>query len=880
MNYTKFSLSLLTASILNATLIAPTVAQEALAQAEQDNVEIISVKGIRSSITDALSVKQNSDVIADAISSEDIGKLPDENVAETLQRITGIQIQRRNGEGSRVSVRGLVQNRIEIDGVSLVNPIGRSYSGFDETVFPVLQFVPSELLSGIEVYKSYSADQIAGSLGGTVNLTLLKPLSIGDRFSGAVQASYDDKTEDTDPRLSVTLSKELIEGELGVLFSLTQARRSVGEELFFTRTGWSGSEFFSNGDFRLQTLEEDRDRTGAVFNVQWRPTSDTEIYLNTFYAAFDIERERSWFSSGGSGGTNPDDYLTPPTILPSGTIIAGEFVSQLQGNGEALNNDSETQSIVAGFEHTIEDLLIKGLVSFGDAEQVDDQSFARVRQNDVSFAKDFRGDVPSLSVIDQTDPNNPSTYDSGSGLIGFSNDITYESEETTAELEFEYFLSGDFITSVEAGVRWADQESSRTQFRAGNPSGGGVWIVATPGGLEGNIDSSLYQSVSLSNVFGGAGSNVTNFLAANPRGLGGTSNLLSYVQQNATADGAGVFFSQPDGTYSTQEEITSLYGLVNFETEIADKLVTGSFGGRWVDTQQTSEFFVIDESGPTAQSLERDYDNFLPSANVKVQLDDDLFVRGAYSKVISRPDTFALAGGVSLDQLAGTASGGNPLLDVAEADAFDVSVEWYINDFSAFTVGLFTKDVSGFLAPQTERRQIPGSLNNDPGSPDFGTEFFLVSSVAAGGESSIDGIELAYQTVLDSGFGAQINYTFVDSDGLDSENGETTQLEGLSENSYNLVLFYEQDNYSARFAYNWRDEYLVSRNFNGSPLFEEARGQLDFSASYDINENWRVTFDAINLNDERVDQYSELVERKFRIEDTGRRFFLGVRATY
>ncbi|WP_040513830.1 TonB-dependent receptor [Paraglaciecola polaris] len=869
-------LSLCIAGVLNAL---PMYAQES---SSIENVEVISVKGIRQSITAALAVKQDASVISDAISAEDIGKLPDENVAETLQRITGIQIQRRNGEGSRVAVRGLVQNRIELDGVSLVNPIGRSYSGFDETVFPVLQFVPAELLSGVEVYKSASADQVSGSLGGTVNLTLLKPLSVGDKTSISLQGSYDDRTDAVDPRYGITWSKELIEGELGVLVSLSESARSVGEELFFTRTGWSGDTLSAPGDLRLQTLDEDRDRTGALFNVQWRPTSETEIYLNTFYASYDIERDRSWFSSADSGGSVIANYLDTPMVSSNDTILAGTFISQVQGNGEALENNSETTSIVLGFNHTIDNWLFEGKVSHGSAEQDDYQDFARVRQNGVTFFRDFGQDLPVLNVTDDFDANDPNLYDSASGLIGFSQVVNYENDETTATFDTTYYLENDFFTSIEAGIRWADQKASRYQERAGDAiNGGGVWIVPTLGGLEGSVDQNLYRSVSLSDVYDGEASNVERFIAAVPGGLGSTKALLNYVQQNASTQGSGVFFAQPDGTYSTAEEMTSLYIKANFQTQWSDLPVSGGFGARWVDTSQESRFFFIDDTGATADTFNRDYSNFLPSANIKIELDSDLILRAAYSKVVAQPDSSALAGGVSLDVLAGAARGGNPNLDVAEADAYDLSLEWYISEFSALTGAIFRKDVSGFLSPNTERKALEGAVNANVGSPDFGTNNFLVTSTVAGGDSTINGLELAYQTVWESGFGVQSNYTYIDSDGVSTGGDELSlPLEGLSENSVNLVAFYEKYGYSVRFAYNWRDSYLVSRNFNGSQLFEESRGQLDFSASYDINESWRVSFDAINLNDERVDQYSNFEERKFRVENTGRRFFAGVRATF
>lgn len=880
--------AIMQAGAVSAACVASSV--PAMAQSnEAEALEEVVVTGIRRSIGDAIGIKRDASNIVDAISAEDIGKLPDENVAETLQRINGVQIQRRNGEGAGVSVRGLSQNRLEVDGVTLVNPTGRN-SGPSESTFPVLQFVPSDLLSGVQVAKSASADQIEGSLGGTVNLTLLKPLDVGDRLSISTQAAYDDRTKDVDPRFSLSWSKVLADDTFGVLLSYSKTERSVGEELFFTRTGYSGADSngdgvddsnFAPGDLRFQTLEEDRDRSGFLGSLQWRPGDNTEIYLNAFYASYDLDRDRSWFSSAGSGGDDLADYNNP-VVSDRGTIIAGEFNSQIQGNGESLTNESETSSFVLGGEHIVNNWTFNAKVSSGSAEQADRQDFARVRHNGVQFYRDLSGSVPSLDVVDDFDVLNPASYDSSSGLIGFSNRIDYESDETAFQFDVDYDIENSFITSVETGFRWADQESSRIQFRAGDNNGGGVWIVSTEGGLA-SIDPGLYEVISLSDVYGGT-SNQAAYIAADPDGLGGTTGLLNYVNANPRSgdtgrSNQGVFVYQPDGSHSTEEEIRSVYLKVNFATEVGNLPVSGNVGVRYIETDQRSLFNQITSpdgvTTVTPTTFNRDYDNVLPSLNLRADLNEDLSLRFAASQVLSRPSTGSLAGGVSLDEAAGTGSGGNPALDPAEADAYDLSLEWYINDTSSLTAAYFYKDVDGFLGSVSRIESVSGATNNNSASPDFGTDRLLVSRVEASESSTIKGFELAYQNVWDNGFGTQLNYTYVDSDGVGS-----LPLEGLSEVSYNVVGFYEADNYSARLAYNWRDDYLVSRSFNGSALFQEARGQLDLSLSYDITENISVSLEGINLNDERVYEYATLTERPFRIANTGRRFFVGIRASF
>lgn len=866
---------------LLGTTAASLAPQTALGQDGAAPLEEIVVSGIRRSLTDAVNVKRTATGVVDAISSEDIGELPDENVAETLQRINGIQIQRRNGEGSRVNVRGLVQNRLEVDGATLVSPLGRSYTGFDESVFPVLQFVPSDLLSGVQVYKTSEANQVEGALGGTVNLTLHKPLDLGNTISVGAQLSYDDETEDTDPRLSGTISRTNADETFGGLLSVSQSTRSVGEQLFFSRTGWSmgATGFAAPGDFRLQNLEEDRDRTGILGSLQWAPNENTNLTFQAFHATYDIERDRSWFSAAGSGGTDPAAYLDTPVISPNNTILAGTYTSQIQGNGEHNEIDSETTNFSLTLDRTVGSWDFSARVTTGEAEQNERQDFIRVRQNGVTFFRDYTGSTPILNVTDGFDILDPALYDSASGLIGFSNDVLHENEETTFTVDATYNIDGGFVTSVDAGIRIADQEATRTWFHSGNAAGAGVWIVETPGGLTGNVDPALFEVWDL-DVFGGGSSNVTQFLAGDPDGLGSTAALNAWVQANGRA-GHGIFMQSARQTHGTQEDLAAAYVKLNFESEWGTVPVSGNIGLRWVDTDQTSDFFLLSATGTTPVTTSRSYDDVLPSLNIRFDLNDDVVLRFGASEVIARPDTTELRGSTSIDSLAGTASGGNTNLAPATATAFDVSLEWYLDDASVASIAVFTKDVDGFLSAQTAVETIEGGgTNQNVASPDFGTFNFLTSRSVAIGESSIDGVELAFQKAWDSGFGTQLNFTYVDSSGVEAAGGPAIPLEGLSETSYNIVGFYENDLFAARLAYNWREEFLVSRSFNGSPLFEEDRGQLDFSASYYVTDAITLSLEAINLNDERVDQYSEFTERKFRIEDTGRRFFFGVRASF
>ena len=856
------------------------MAQDAESDADETAVlDTVTVQGVRSSIQNQIALKKNSSTIVDGISAEDIGKLPDENVVESLQRINGVQIQRRNGEGAGVSVRGLPQNRLEINGVTLVNPTGRN-SGPDEGTFPVLQFVPSELLSGIEVAKASEADRVEGSIGGTVTLKTHRPLALGNKFAVTAQAGYADRAEEIDPRISGTFSRVSNDGQWGVLLGVSFSERSLNEELFFTRTGWSGQDSngdgfadtnFAPGDLRYQTLDETRERLGVVGTIQYEPSSNTEFALDLFYSSFDLARSRSWWSSSGSGGNDPAGYLNGSAVVNgSSTILAGDYIAQAQGNGEDLTNESETINLVFSGTHEAGPWEFSGILNFGEASQADDQDFARVRVNGVQFSRDFSGSIPNLSVDPAFGVTDPGAYTS---IIGFSNDIDFENEETAAQFDVDYNMEDGFFSSLEAGVRWADQSASRRQLRAGNATGGGVWVVAgdpATGFDNGLAPAGILEVVSLADVFGGSATSNSAFLAANPHGLGGRNALLSFA--------GAQLFEQPDGGYSTDETIWSAYGKANFESQLGNTPFSGNVGVRYIETEQTSVGNLLTAGGPVSTTVDRTYDDILPSLNLRFDLTEDLLLRFAAAKVISRPPTNALRAGVALDEAAGTASGGNPELNPFEATGFDVSFEYYPSPLTAFTATAFYKDVGAFFETRSSRELIPGVATVDPTDNDE----FLVSRVSNGQDGTIQGIELGATLTLDNGFGGQFNYTYLDSEtpNSDPSTGSSVGIEGLSEQSWNLIGFYENDRFSARAAYNWRSDYLVATSFNGSSLSEEDRGQLDVSFAYNLRDNIALTFEAINLNNDRVRQFSVLEERNFRIARTDRRFFAGIRASF
>jgi len=323
-----------------------------------------------------------------------------------------------------------------------------------------------------------------------------------------------------------------------------------------------------------------------------------------------------------------------------------------------------------------------------------------------------------------------------------------------------------------------------------------------------------------------------------------------------------------------EESISAVYLQLDFEAGLA----RGDFGIRVVNTDQRNEgFSVVDGTEPADAPLiedGQDYTDYLPSLNVRYDVSDTYVVRAGMSKTMSRSPFRELSIGVRLNEAASTGVAGNPQLEPYRANQFDLSSEWYFEEGGILSAAIFYKDVGSYVISA----QVPEIINGNE---------FAIRTFENGTGATIKGLELAIQKNFDqlpgwlSGFGAVFNYTYSDSetDELDN-NGNALPLEGLSENSFNAIAFWENDRFSARIAYNYRDEFLVfSRSLaQGLPVYREDFGALDFSMNYSVPKT-RLSFqlEGTNLGDEETVDYAGISERLVSQHMSGRRFALGFR---
>lgn len=816
-------------------------------------LDAIVVTGVRAGLRTAQTIKQDAEQMVDSIVAEDIGKLPDNNVAEALQRISGIQIDRNFGEGANIAIRGLTQVRTELNGrdVFTANQ-GRALSFED---------VPAELLAGIDVYKNPAADIIEGGLGGTVNLRTRMPFDFEDRqISASVGLNRWDLTDENKPSYSALFSDRWDTGigEFGLLVNLSYQEHdfrqdTISTEPFWETTGIPGREGETLVVPRgggIASVFGDRRRLGTALALQWRPNDDTELYFQMLRSDYKFKwRDYSYFAFTGDSAITPAAGF-PFAFTPGGEFLSGTFQDvSINSNTSLATRDSVTTDYAIGGSWTPTDRLTVS-TDFQYIKATTDELRYIVSMNAVAplFHHDISGDLPSMTV---TGPNgetglltDPANYNWGF-LLDHKDDN--EGDEFAWRGDVEYEFDDSFLQSIKGGLRYTDRsaENKSSPFRF---FGLFVPLSAFP--------DAAFGLNPFSDFFRGQGGLLGGTLAATDGLVADYENSLAMFGQNVPlVFGPADINSQGEKTYAA-------YGVARFAFDAGATPVDGNVGVRVVRTEVESVGIMTDPEGSGALlpiDVSNSYTSVLPSLNVRVHLTDELQWRIAMSKGLSRPGFDRLAPNLFLSTtededgniISRTGSAGNPNLEPMKADQFDTSLEWYFADTGMLYGTLFYKKVDGFIATGTFNEVYNG-------------ETYEVTRPVNGDDGRIRGFEVGWQQFFDflpspfDGIGMQANYTYVDSEAPSPAATDTSgralsvPLEGLSKNSYNVVAFYEKGPISARLAYNWRSDWVRTTSGNGTgnlPIYSEGFGQLDASITYAFNDIWSITLDGVNLTD-------------------------------
>jgi TonB-dependent receptor len=926
----------------------PALAQDtgADAAASEDGDNLIIVTGYRGSLKRAIEVKRQETTIVDAIGAEDIADFPDLNLAESLQRVPGVQIDRDGGEGRSINVRGLSSDfvRVQINGMeALATTGGRDGRANRNRQFDFNVFA-SELFNSIKVSKSQEAAADEGSLGATVGLQTARPFDYsGFTLALGGQASYNDLSQETDPRGTMLISNRWLDGRLGALFSVAYSSRNTFEEgsssgrfrvpaddgcvgpnfvnstrcyqsvgtitdaSGATLTGSAAAVAAANGSHpripRYGRISYDRERLGMTGSIQFDLTPETRITFDSLYAELDQERTEE-FLEVISFARETSTVGLRAVDLVSGRVDGERNL--VQGTFNDVDIRAEQRIDVLETEFTQNTLLLdhdfssrlrmSALVGVSRAiGRNPQQTTISLERYDVDgYSYDYSD--PNLPKFDYNfDVNDPanwvfssSTAAGDASLIRLRPNKTLNTYET-ARFDLEFDLTPDVTLSAGASRKKFGFDVKEVR-RASEGVPASVLAELTARG----IPQSEYTTVVTDfgrNLDLPAGT-PTSWIVPD---LNALNNLIGF-DCNCVNDFGDFTLRRQDGeTRSAYETSNGIFAQVDWNTEIFNMPVRGNLGVRYVETELESTGIL---SG-AEESASHKYEDTLPSLNVVVEPISDVLVRFAASKVLARPSLNALTPGGSIDASPPGLSlnSGNPYLDPVRANTYDVSIEWYPYEEALFAVALFRKDIDSFI--QRLRTNVPYSQTGFPldllptgvsPSDEFAVTTFLNTP---GGD--LTGIEVTLQTpfsFLDDtafeGFGGLLNVTKIESE-VDyitnvTTGATTTQpLVGQSPTSASATLYFERGPFEARVSGTYREEYLTLVPAQSGNDVEGKADQfnLDMSASYDLNERLSFSLEAINLTDQADERWINSVRRNSNnYEVTGREFVVGMRYKY
>ena len=920
----KTPVSILAASIaialhmVPASALAQDAAQDPQAKTDDKVTELETVQVVstyRASLEKALDIKRSEKGVVDAIVAQDIGKFPDLNLAESLQRIPGVVIARDAGEGRSITVRGLGPQftRVRLNGLEAMSSVGSSDGqgganrsrGFDFNVFA------SDLFSQLIVRKTASADVEEGSLGATVDLRTGRPFDYdGFTASANLQGSFNDAADVTTPRFAGLVANSWADGKFGALVSLAYSERETLDEGSGT-VRWAGGT--TNGGFnaaspykpalaadvysprfpRYTLQEHDQKRLGITASLQFKPSDRTLFTLDALYSKIDAVRDEKYIEANGlskTGATGKSQILVRDGVVENGALVYGLF-DNVDIRSESRHDEWTTtfKQINLDGEHRFSDTFkLTGKIGTSTSDHSNPvQATVMMDRLDVDgYSYDYRGN-PNLPVFDYGfDPTNPAGWNL-SVIRLRQNEVTNSFD--TGQLDFEWALNPSL--TLRGGIQaknyaFGSKERRRTATET---------VVPNFAGGTTAVPADMTELASLSGLKGSPNDWVVLNFAKIADTFGILSDSGTYALSNFVAS-----------DQSVGEQDRGAYVMGEFNTDLGSIPFSGNVGVRYVRTNQTSFGIATTRVGNTTvltpTTVESEYSDVLPSMNLVAEVTPDFLVRFGAAKVMSRPPLGSLSPGVtvSVSGSAKTVSAGNPLLEPVRAKTADLGFEWYFDEGAMVGVGLFYKDIESFI--QNTRESRPFNTSGLPDDVLIGTgaspteDFqFTVPLNTPGGE--LTGFEVNYTqpfTFLPgalSNFGMQLNYTYVDSKIqyllTSGALAQKEDLTGLSKTSWNATLYYEGDRFSGRVSATNRADYLiqvpgseVGFNSDASGVHGQAGTTiLDASVRYKINEHFEVSLEGSNLTNEAQESWvaNPALQLPLEYSKTGRQYLLGLR---
>ena len=926
--------SAVTVLILGASMAAQ--AQEAAAPAGQ-TTEVV-VTGIRASKQKSLEVKRNADVIEEVVSAEDIGKMPDKNVADAVERLPGVQVQNgASGTGGAFDEPDRVSIRSTSPSLANTTVNGHSVSSGDWFVLDQtglagrsisFDLLPSEIVSRVVVHKDQVASDQEGGAMGNVDIETRKPLDFKNNFTGeaSVGAVYADLPGKTDGQFNGLIAWKNPEKTLGVMLQLfdenRHLRRDGVEELTYNQIPNSGAyagtplagvyypEVISSALF-----EQERKRHGGVLDLQFKPSNDVEFDLNGFYSHMDANNlNAAYMLNMGATGLISQGLVPSTYTIKNGTLTSATWLPTASSYGAYDETYSRIASATSGYLNLDGKFRLSNSTTLKTQLGYTDGKGRTDAQN--MFAGQYVGSAGSYALhgadtaASDSVTVNPSSFN-GQGLalnwLWGANPSIAEDKETYGKIDFKTQLDSDTVPEVKYGARFAHHE--RSQYWVGQgpacPGGGGfVWSDPSWCANGSGPNSTAAFNIAAAGVGtypSGFGSGLGSGFINNPWLLS-PGGLAAYDATFATRNPVTRYY--PGGSFDVKENDSAAY----IEAKLAGNNWSGNIGLRAV---LTSEKLAIPQSvtaatpgaittsafGPyIVPEVDHDFIDILPSANFRFDLTKDLDLRVAASRTMSRVDYGALGSPVSINQdpnpgqanAVGYAAGGNPNLKPVRANNLDVEAEWYFAPRSYFSVGLFDSDLVSYVGQGTSTQTLENATyTQKTGAPVY-SQYSVTSPVNTTGQ--VYGLEIGYEQAIGAGFGINANYTYADAQQTGdacvvpkSITGTSTSpcdLIGSSRYTYNLGAYYEDAHLSARVAYTYRSDYFNGLTTFGGPSYTAGSGTLAASIGYTFNDHYALNLDMINLNNPTQKYYAYNKDQPLAIYDNGRQYYLNFNAKF
>lgn len=793
------------AVVLGGSLAMPLYAAED-AKSDEESVEnVVVITGSIATLKRNLLVKRNASSIIDAITADDIGAFPDKNLAESLQRVPGVTINRGfAGEGNEVSIRGvdpeLTQTLVNGQFVASTNWFSLS---FNKRSFN-MDLMPTELVSSVEVHKSPTASQDEGGVGGTVIINTRKPLELDpNKIYASVEMMKNSLSGDTAPTVSGLYSWKNENNSFGILASFSRAETiGLGNKAEnYWEEGWSVGG--------ISQFRQDRLRETADVNMQYAPTDALSFGLHYFETTLDATNTNQNFLTFGGccgpAGDGASDLVAGPgsPISPSTDYAMRGTLNGGSGNpgwaGWLLAQDvnsrrPELTSDIVDFTVDYEGASFDFHGSIGSTSAdggnggnvnslwgIDDDD-ARWVTNGGNLSIDYdmtlnSGMFLAVNGLDLADPSWQTN------LAASLSEVRLYDEEDWVQGDFGFDVEYGQVEKIKVGFKTRDHVFGKSQVNS-------TIDTAAIFGANTTLGDSGFASGNI---------NVSGVLAA------GSSNLIAGVSDSFDAAVRSNVLSTTDFLTAfgeVNEQIDSFYVQADF---VGDNY-RGNFGVRYASTDISGSTFGDANDVNSEFFSSGSYSDILPSFNLAYDLAEDVILRTSAAKVISRPSYGTLnpaLGGVNPTQ--NVASSGNVGLNPFRATQYDVGIEWYMGDTDFFGAAVFYKNIESFVSSGTIE-QLVFELNGDQNAAND-LENYRLTVPTPGNGGFVHGVEFNYSKTINN-FGILANMTLSASEGT-NEAGDSFNLPGSSKLSYNVTGFYQTDMYEARLTYTYRDEYLA-----------------------------------------------------------------------